>query len=181
MGGCPRNQKRYDGALPAWQRYAKVRETVASGCRSGALVSAWRPMDGGDVAKMPPSWWNTEGVTLFYRFDFFSLDPNKPFLKAISERRAWICISRESLDTVLRHLGSSHASTIKDESDAIIFLTNTLKQNPNLKRADAEAECEKFGISQRGFRDRVWPKAREGAGLSAIAPPGRKKQNNRSA
>jgi hypothetical protein len=168
-------QKRYDAALPAWQRHAKVCETVASGCRSGEFVAALRPKDGGDVVKMPPCWWNTDTLTLTYRFEFFSLDPRRPFLKAISERCAWICVSRDSLERFLGLLRSSHESTIKGESDAKVFLTSRLKQDPDLKRADAEAECETFQISQRGFRDRVWPKAREGAGLPARAPAGRKK------
>ena len=34
--------------------------------------------------------WNTEGEILRFRFDIFSLDPSRPFLKALSGRRAWI-------------------------------------------------------------------------------------------
>ena len=97
------------------------------------------------------------------------------FLKAVSDRRAWIYISRGSLDKLLSRLCSSPASTMKAESDAIRHLTSRLKQDSDLRKTDAEAECEKFGISQRGFLNRVWPKARELAGLPAKAPPGRKK------
>jgi hypothetical protein len=59
---------------------------------------------------MPPSWWNTEGLTLTYRFDFFSVDAYRPFLKAISDRRGWICISRESLDNFVGKLSSNSAA-----------------------------------------------------------------------
>jgi hypothetical protein len=69
---------------------------------------------------------------------------------------------------------SSKAST---ETKAITFLAVKLKENPNLGRdADAWDACSKQfpTLSQRGFKDRVWPKAREAAGLEPMAPRGRK-------
>jgi hypothetical protein len=77
--------------------------------------------------------------------------------------------------------GSGHTSTIKDESEATTYLAGKLKQDRDLKKDDAEAECKRFGLSKRGFLNRVWPDAREKAGLPAIAPPGRKKQKNQNA
>jgi hypothetical protein len=160
----------------ALERFERVCCQVASACQSGALVYGLRPREGGKVLQAPPKWWNTEGAPLLHRFSMFSLNTSRPFQSGMSERQNedWICISRDSLAKFLSRFKSSHTSVAKDESDAIAFLTSRLKQDPNLKKADAKAECAKFGISQRGFRDRVWPKARESAGLPTKAPPGRK-------
>ena len=170
-----------DAQFNAAQRYASVCAEVARGCRNGKLISGCRPKEGGSVMTIPNVSWNTEGFALQKRFAGFSLDPSRPFLAGGTNNEAWICISRDSLDTFIARLGSTHASTVRDESEAIRYLTHKLKQEPDLKRIDAETECKQFGISQRGFRDRVWPKARERAGLSATAPPGRKKAKNRNA
>ena len=190
-------QKREDVARPARRRYAKVCETVASACRSGDLVSALRPHNGGDAVEMRPSLWNTEGAALAHRFECFSLDPSEPFSGGLANREAWICVARNgldallalnweawicvtrnSLDALLASFRPSHTSTVKSESDATRHLAERLKQDPDLKKPDAEAECQKkFKISQRGFRDRVWPVAREDAGLPARARAGRKKKN----
>ena len=173
-------QRRYDIALPAWQRYAKVRETVASACRSGELVSAWRPRDGGAVADLPRTVWETEGARLHYRFEYFRIDHQRPFSLGITEQAGWICISRDSLDKLLRRLKLHQPSTAKGESEAIRHLAGKLKQNSHLTRDDALAECKAFGISQRGLRDRVLPRAREIAGLPAKASAGRKRKNPRT-
>lgn len=72
-------------------------------------------------------------------------------------------------------------STARGENAAIKALAAELAHNPDLKRADAEAWCEKTGfkLPHRAFRFRVWPKARQRAGLPETAAPGRKAKSVR--
>ena len=69
------------------------------------------------------------------------------------------------------------AATARVETAAIKALASYLKANNQLKRAEANDWCRTSGydLTKRAF-DRVWPEARERAGLGRIAPPGRKKK-----
>jgi hypothetical protein len=73
-------------------------------------------------------------------------------------------------------LSARTKSTGAEETGAIKALAFQLSKNKNMKFGDAEAWCasEGYELSGDGFRYRVWPKAREAAGLSLKAPPGRK-------
>jgi hypothetical protein len=68
------------------------------------------------------------------------------------------------------------AATARNESAAIKALAAQFKKNTKLTRVEAFTWCDKngFTLSKRGFQSRVWPKARELAGLPATARPGRK-------
>ena len=67
-------------------------------------------------------------------------------------------------------------STVGEETLAIDFLAGQLKADPNLPRDHALKICRNQfpKLSERGFRFRVWPRARETVGLTRIASPGRK-------
>ena len=72
-----------------------------------------------------------------------------------------------------KHPGSPTAG---DETRAIEFLAERLRADPHLTHAAALKMCRESypKLSECGFRSRVWPKAREAAGLAPIALAGRK-------
>jgi hypothetical protein len=71
-------------------------------------------------------------------------------------------------------------TTTSQESNAIKDLALHLRDNAKIRRADAAEWCNNngFSLGKRPF-GRVWPEARKAAGLSAIAPPGRKRKSSR--
>jgi hypothetical protein len=80
---------------------------------------------------------------------------------------------------------SANLSTAAGETRAIARCAELLRENNNLTREDAQIRLRQEGLpfSERGFLSRIWPKARQGAGLSEKASPGRKpksKIGNRS-
>jgi hypothetical protein len=72
-------------------------------------------------------------------------------------------------------------ATTRDEKKAINFLTPIVKADPKLPFQKALDMCrEKIPqLSEHGFRYRVWPEAREAAGLSKTGISGRQKRRNR--
>jgi hypothetical protein len=80
---------------------------------------------------------------------------------------SWVEVSSGPYDYSLRS---------DDELAAVRFLAEHLQADPDMKREDALSACrnEFPALSERGFRTRIWPQARQSAGLEAVAPPGRK-------
>jgi len=72
------------------------------------------------------------------------------------------------------------STTARHETAAIKALAPHLKSNPQTTRAEAADWCREHGynLGKRPF-DRVWPQARERAGLERIAAPGRKGKSPR--
>jgi hypothetical protein len=71
---------------------------------------------------------------------------------------------------------SRGSATTATETKAKTFPSNCLRGNPKMKRDDDWTACRKEfpTLSERGFRERVWPDARDKAGLERIGRPGRK-------
>ena len=65
-----------------------------------------------------------------------------------------------------------------DEKTAISYVAGLLRQDTELTRGDAldsaRKEYPNRTLSERGFKFRIWPAAREPAGLKRRAPPGAK-------
>jgi hypothetical protein len=72
-------------------------------------------------------------------------------------------------------------ATTATEKHALLFLTELLNEKGdsltrNAARKACEDRVETRALGKRAF-ERVWPKAREAAGLSTEAPSGRKKSS----
>lgn len=83
---------------------------------------------------------------------------------------------RLSPQSVKRLFGLTSAATVAGEQKAIAEAVDMLKKNTDTPRdAVIRMAQENHGVSYRGAKDRVWPTARERAGLPRSAPAGRKK------
>jgi hypothetical protein len=71
---------------------------------------------------------------------------------------------------------SRDSATTAIETRAKTFLATRLRENPEMKRNDALTACrtEFPKLSGRGFKERVWPDARNEAKLERQGRPGRK-------
>jgi hypothetical protein len=75
----------------------------------------------------------------------------------------------------------TQVATAGGEKAATKDLASHLGINPQLNRAGAQSwlRAKGFNLTGRGFQNRVWPRAREQAGLEAKAPPGAPKKSSR--
>jgi hypothetical protein len=89
----------------------------------------------------------------------------------------WLFVTSESLERFLKPFIATAAA----DNRAIKHLADMLKHDRDLGREAGWQACKQFGITMAGFRTRIWPKAREKAGLPALARAGRKKVTAKSA
>jgi hypothetical protein len=75
--------------------------------------------------------------------------------------------------------GRIPSATAGQETAAVKALASHLKGNQQLTRAEAMEwlRTADFTLTERGFQSRIWPQAREQAGLQAKAPSGRPKSS----
>jgi hypothetical protein len=66
-------------------------------------------------------------------------------------------------------------SIAKSESEAELIVAKALQADPNMTCMNAHALVP--NISKTGFKSRIWPQARRRAGLSPVAPAGRKRKS----
>jgi hypothetical protein len=160
---------------PAWRRLSTVQLKIVTLCESGELKSAVRRTAGGAMRSVSRDCWNTE--RWYDRFTVCQLNPNKPFgLGFAGDDYCWIFLTRESLDRYLQKV--SPPSTAGQEKAALSELKRMLEVNANLSRDEARQHLEtKVRIGTRAFQ-RIWPRAREAAGLSPVAAPGRKSRQS---
>jgi hypothetical protein len=80
----------------------------------------------------------------------------------------WIYVTRASFEALQAQ------SSAGAEHRAAQHLADLLTKNPDMSRAQAQAACAQFGITQRGFLNRVWVEARVIARLPRRARAGAK-------
>jgi hypothetical protein len=163
-----------DARRKAIKRLDTVQQEIVRQCEAGTLVCAYRPIEGGSMYAMPREWWSTEKWP--QRFIICQLDPSAPFASGFAgEGYCWLFMMRESLDKYLRRFSPQQQSTGAAETAALRKLVQMLKTNPDLSVTQAQSAVS---VGKNGFR-RVWPKAREQAGLPPVAPSGRKRKSSR--
>jgi hypothetical protein len=84
----------------------------------------------------------------------------------------WIFVTGASLEAFTQAQSSAGA-----EHRAAQHLADLLTKNPDMSRAQAQAACTQFGITQRGFLNRVWVDARDMARLPRRARAGAKSKH----
>jgi hypothetical protein len=164
-------RRQQEERAPALRRLGAVQLKIVSLCESGELTSAIRHTAGGEMGTVPRAWWNTE--SWHNRFTMCQLNPKEPFgIGFAGDNYCWIFLTRESLDKYLQK--ASPPATAGREKAAVAELARVLKANRNLTRGEARKHLEsKVRIGPRAFQ-RIWPLAREAAGLSPVAAAGRK-------
>jgi hypothetical protein len=106
------------------------------------------------------------------RIDVRETDERRP----VSIRRVipvphWVYVTRTSFEKFAKAIPSATAAA---EKRAILHLKSLLEVNNNISKSEARAACRQFKVSGQGFDDRVWPDARQLAGLPRKADAGRK-------
>lgn len=106
------------------------------------------------------------------------MDTHRPIRRQFVRRRVpvphWIYVTRASLEQFAK---SMLAATVPTETRAKAYLKRLLEGDPKMKREDAREACKQFKLSDQGFEDRVWPDAREAAGLPRKGKPGPKSRS----
>jgi len=85
----------------------------------------------------------------------------------------WLYVTRASVDRFMMN----DSATAGAENRAVQHLAILLRAEKDLTKASARKACQQFHLSGQGFEDRVWPKARERAGLPPRARAGRKSRS----
>jgi hypothetical protein len=169
-------RRQQEEQAPTFKRLSAVKLEIVARCESGELISAIRPVVGGAMRIAARVWWNTE--RWHSRFTMCQLNPDDPFGGGFAgDNFYWIFLTRESLDAYLQKkaAGARPRATARAETAAISELAAMLQGNENMRREEAAKHCvAKFGVTGRGFQQRIWPQAREKAGLPPMAPRGRK-------
>jgi hypothetical protein len=131
---------------------------------------------GGDLGVVSKTALTPEGWIAAVKVCQIAFKDRRPWV-SVRGRRAipqphWLFVTRASLDEFMKGQPTAKG---RAEVRAIKHLACLLKSNPNMRKEDARAACAEFNLSDRGFEDRVWPKAREEAGLPPIGKSGRKR------
>jgi hypothetical protein len=85
----------------------------------------------------------------------------------------WLYVTRASLEKFAK----KNPATSGAEDRATRHLAGLLQENKDLTKEQAHKTCERFGLSDQGFDDRVWPDARELARLPRLGRAGRKSRS----
>jgi hypothetical protein len=111
--------------------------------------------------------------------DHIAVDYSDPYVDYYTPGGHWeLEVRRRDVKRLHPELAPPPApTTVGAETRAIAHLKPLLQSHGDAMSKDkVRNACEQFKLSGAGFDDRVWPAAREAAGLSREAPAGRKRR-----
>ena len=152
--------------------------------KDGEVLAGVSPVAAGDfllpMPLPPPVFLRMKPAALFgtCQIEWRDTNPRRP----VRTRPAipvpqFVYVSIESLERWCDQNAPSQAdATVAAEKAAREHVAARFRMDPNLTREDALVVAREVApnLSENGFLTRVWPRARELAGLLAKAPPGRK-------
>ena len=94
-------------AEDARRMWGAVKNEIAKQCLEGRLLTAVRPIEGGEITDLKPEMWNAENLER--RFSRCQMSWETPFAKLPFPGTHWIYLKRESLDNYLA--GQPHGIT----------------------------------------------------------------------
>ena len=154
------------------------RDDVWKGLCSGELKAWGSSIERADFApiQLSPMRFSNQAAAKDQILDDCKIDAMDHRSARIVQRRIpvphWIFVTRASLEAFTQ----THSS-VGAEHRAAQHLANLLTKNPDMSRAQAQAACAQFGITQRGFLNRVWVEARDIARLPRRARAGAKSKH----
>ena len=171
----------------------EARRQIGNAVQDGKLAAQWadeRSLWGATAPISVPDDRPPRDVNYWLECDIDPNDPNRvreppPYDPAlVSNRRAKQLdkarrfrapqFPRQGVLTLWKESPGSATAAI--ERNAKTFLATRLRENPEMKRNDALTACrtEFPELSERGFKQRVWPDGRKEAELEPQGRPGRK-------
>lgn len=105
---------------PAIARFRRVCDEVVGAAESGRLITATRPIRGGDFFPIPASDWNIDDPSR--RFFFCQINPLFPFSSGVAgDHFCWIFVTRESLQGLLAELRKPDQAPVENHQDATLL------------------------------------------------------------
>jgi hypothetical protein len=155
----------------------EVRRAVALAIETGRLdILARHSEEERNICGVVPRSMRTpEGWLEAVRTSQLEFLDQRPGISVRQRRRIpvphWLFVTRASLNRFLKQFDRA---TADHEARGKRELAELLRQNPDLSKNIAKQKLSHLRISEEGFDKRVWPKAREAAGLPGKARAGRK-------
>jgi hypothetical protein len=148
-----------------------LRTALYSGAIKGEFVN-----DAGNLEIIQPRMWATDAGAQALLAGTAWVDEGP------DEVNRLVVLKESALLELLERKSSARHSSARPpaEAEAVRILAAAFKKDPDLSRAEAWALVENCGLSDVGFRTRVWPRARREAGMSEKAPAGRKARSKKS-
>jgi hypothetical protein len=121
---------------PALERFSRVQDQIIQQAEAEKLITALRPVAGGDPVAVHRSFWNSERLSV--RFHFCQMNPRDPFGAGVAgDGYCWIFVTRESLEKCLSALaGSSQPESATAALEPESTSEATPPKKPGRKKGD---------------------------------------------